>query len=293
MALSHRIAPLFSKRAIRLAGHRKNVTAALFTAIGICLTVLMLFPFYWMIANSFETTQQIFSIPVALVPTHLTFSSYLNVWQTQLPHLETSLIVAVGTALLTVVIATPAAYALAHFRLRVTALVVFALLIAQMIPTVSLTTPMFLIFNQFGLINSYLGLILIDSTYAVPFAVLILRAFMLSLPYELTEAAFVDGAGEWGAFVRIMLPLSLPGVITAGLFAFLFAWSDFIYALTLTTNNTIEPVSLSIYNYLGQFNNEWGSAMAVAALASIPAAVLLVFFQRYITTGLTAGAVKG
>lgn len=267
MAIPHRTAPSFSKRAIRRSGASKNIPLALSLVLGIVVTGLMLFPVYWMVANSFETSQQIFSIPVALVPTQLTFSSYATVWQTQLPHLETSLIVALGTALLSIAIATPAAYALAHFRLRITVLLVLVLLITQMIPTVSLTTPMFLIFNQFGLINSYPGLILADSTYAVPFAVLILRAFMLSLPYELTEAAFVDGAGEWGAFVRVMLPLAVPGVVTAGLFAFLFAWGDFIYALTLTTNDTIEPVSLSIYTYLGQFNNEWGGAMAVAALA--------------------------
>lgn len=93
--------------------------------------------------------------------------------------------------------------------------------------------------------------------------------------------------------MRIILPLVIPGVITAGLFAFLFAWGDFIYALTLTTNNTIEPVSLSIFTYLGQFSDQWNGAMAVATLASIPAAILLVLFQRYITAGLTAGAVKG
>lgn len=284
---------LFSGESVRTPLWRKNITLALSLFVGILLTMLMLFPLYWMVANSFETSQEIFRIPVALVPTQLTFSSYVSVWQTQLPHLATSLIVALGTALLSITIATPAAYALAHFRLRVTMLIVFLLLITQMIPTVSLTTPMFLIFNQFGLINSYPGLILADSTYAVPFAVLILRAFMLSLPDELTEAAYVDGAGEWGAFIRVILPLTVPGVVTAGLFAFLFAWGDFIYALTLTTNNTIEPVSLSIYTYLGQYNNEWGSAMAVAALASVPAAILLVLFQRYITTGLTAGAVKG
>ena len=284
---------LFSSESVRMLLRRRNITPALSLFLGILLTMLMLFPLYWMVANSFETSQEIFRIPVALVPTQLTFSSYISVWQTQLPHLATSLIVALGTALLSITIATPAAYALAHFRLRVTMLIVFMLLITQMIPTVSLTTPMFLIFNQFGLINSYPGLILADSTYAVPFAVLILRAFMLSLPYELTEAAFVDGAGEWGAFIRVMLPLAVPGVVTAGLFAFLFAWGDFIYALTLTSDNTVQPVSLSIYNYLGNYNNEWGSAMAVAALASIPAAILLILFQRYITTGLTAGAVKG
>lgn len=263
------------------------------TLAGLVLTAIMLFPLYWMVINSFETTQEIFSIPVSLVPTQVTLAAYADVWQTQLPHLGTSLLVAVGTALLSIIIATPAAYALAHFRLRTTLIIVFILLLTQMIPTVTLTTPMFLIFNQFGLLNSYLGLILADSTYAVPFAVLILRSFFLSVPKELAQAAFVDGTGEWGAFLRIILPLVVPGVVTAGLFAFLFAWGDFIYALTLSTNNTIEPVSLSIFTYLGQFSNRWDSAMAVATLASIPAAILLILFQRYITAGLTAGAVKG
>jgi multiple sugar transport system permease protein len=272
---------------------KKYLTPAFSTLIGVLLTALMLFPLYWMLVNSLETTQQIFRIPVALVPTQITFASYISVWQTQLPHLMTSLIVALGTALFSILIATPAAYALAHFRLRVTVLLVFILLLTQMIPTVTLSTPMFLIFNQFGLLNSYPGLILADSTYAVPFAVLILRSFFLSVPYELAQASFVDGTGEWGAFLRVILPLVVPGVVTAGLFSFLFAWGDFIYALTLTTTNAIEPVSVSIYNYLGQYNDAWNSAMAVATLASIPAAILLVLFQRYITAGLTAGAVKG
>jgi multiple sugar transport system permease protein len=268
---------------------KRRPIPAISTIVGILLTTIMLFPLYWMVVNSLETTQQMFSIPVSLVPTHLTFSAYVAVLQTQLPHLATSLIIAIGAALLSVVIATPAAYALAHFKFRITLFIVFCLLLTQMIPTVTLATPMFLIFNQFGLLNSYLGLILADTTYAVPFAVLILRAFFLTVPYELAQAAFVDGASELGAFLRVILPLVFPGVITAGLFA----WGDFIYALTLTTTNTVEPVSLSIYAYIGQYSDYWNNAMAVATLACIPAALLLVLFQRYITAGLTAGAVKG
>lgn len=263
------------------------------TLLGLIFAAIMLFPLYWMVANSFETTQEIFRIPVAIIPTQVTGAAYGDVFQTQLPHLATSLLIALGTALLSIIIATPAGYALAHFRLRVTLFLVFLLLLTQMIPTVTLTTPMFLIFNRFGLLNSDIGLILADSTYAVPFAVLILRSFFLSVSPELAQAAFIDGTGEWGAFLRVILPLVVPGVITAALFAFLFAWGDFIYALTLSTSNTIEPVSLSIFNYLGQFSDHWDGAMAVATLASIPAAVLLVLFQRYITAGLTAGALKG
>jgi multiple sugar transport system permease protein len=278
-------------RPARLRKHQ--TTSIISTIIGILLTAIMLFPLYWMLINSFETTREMFSIPVALFPSHLTIEPYVSVLQTQLPHLATSLIVALGAALISILIATPAAYALAHFRLRVTLLLVFFLLLTQMIPTVTLATPMFLIFNQFNLLNSYPGLILADTTYAVPFAVLILRTFFLSVPYELAQAAFVDGTGEWGAFVRVILPLIAPGVITAGLFAFLFAWGDFIYALTLNTTNAIQPVTLSIYTYIGQYSDFWNSAMAVATLASIPTAILLVLFQRYITAGLTAGAIKG
>jgi multiple sugar transport system permease protein len=272
---------------------RRHITSIVSTIAGIVLTIIMLFPLYWMIANSLETSQEIFSIPVSLVPPHPTFDAYIAVWQTQLPHLGTSLFIAIGTALLSVLIAVPAAYALAHFHFRFTVLIVFCLLLTQMIPTVTLATPMFLIFNKLGLLNSYAGLILADTTYAVPFAVLILRAFFLSVPYELAQAAFVDGAGEWGAFIRVMLPLVLPAVITAGLFAFLFAWGDFIYALTLMTTNEIQPISLSIYSYIGQYTDYWNEAMAVATLASVPAAILLIFFQRYITAGLTSGAMKG
>src|SRR5579884_1662828 len=276
-----------------MARLRKRFGPGFSTSVGLVLTAFMLFPVYWMVINSFETMQEIFRIPVAVVPTEITFAPYIAVWQMQLPHLATSLIVSLGSALFTLLIATPSAYALAHFRLRVTVLVVFFLLLTQMIPTVTLATPMFLIFNRLNLLNSYPGLILADSTYGIPFAVLVLRAFLQPIPRDLVEAAFVDGAGEWRAFVTIILPLAVPGIVTAGLFAFLFAWSDFIYALTLMTTNNIMPISISIYNYFGQYNEAWNNMMAVATLASIPAAILLVLFQRYITTGLTAGAVKG
>jgi multiple sugar transport system permease protein len=261
--------------------------------VGIVVTAILLFPLYWMLVNSLETTQEMFSIPAPLFPPTITFAPYVTVLQSQLPHLLTSLIVAVGTVILSLVIATPSAYALAHFRFRITLVVVFCLLLTQMIPTVTLATPMFLIFNKLGLLNSYLGLILADTTYAVPFNILILRAFLQSVPYELAEAAFVDGTGEWGAFIRVMLPVVTPGLITAGLFSFLFGWGDFLYALTIMTNSSIQPVSVSIYNFLGQFGAQWNVLMAVAVLASIPAAILLIAFQRYITAGLTSGAVKG
>ena len=261
--------------------------------VGIAIIVIMLFPLYWMLANSLETNQEIFSIPVSIIPTSITFQPYTQILATQLPHLLSSLIISIGTVIVSLIIALPAAYALAHFHFRITLVIVFCLLVTQMIPAVTLATPMFLIFDKLGLLNSYPGIILADTTYAVPFAMLILRAFLQSVPRELTEAAFVDGTGEWGAFFRVVIPLAVPGIVTAGLFAFLFAWGDFLYALTIMTTNDIQPISLSIYTYIGQFNSQWNSMMALATLAAIPAAILLLFFQRYITSGITSGALKG
>lgn len=268
---------------------RKGIT----TIFGVIFTAIMLFPLYWMVVNSLKTNEDIFAIPVSIIPTRITFQAYIDVFSAQLPHLGTSLIVSLGTVVLSLLIAVPAAYALAHFRFRFTPLIIFCLLLAQMIPAVTLATPMFLIFNKLGLLNGYPGLILADTTYAVPFCIMILNSFTQSLPYELVEAAFVDGNGEWGAFLRVMLPLMVPGLMTAGLFAFLFSWGDFLYGLTLMTTNTIQPISLSIYNYTGQFNSAWNDLMAVATLGAIPAAIILIFFQRYITSGITSGALKG
>lgn len=270
-----------------------SLKALLLLLAALIIIVVMLFPLYWMIVNSLETTQQIFSIPVSVVPSSITFSAYLATFAEQFPHLMTSLIVSLGTVVVALVISLPAAYALAHFHIRFSGVLIFCLLLAQMIPAVTLATPMFLIFNKLNLLNSYPGLILADSTYAVPFDVIIMAAFMQSLPYELVESAFIDGTGEWGAFFRVMLPLAVPGIVTAGLFAFLFSWGDFLYGLTVMTTSDIQPISLSIYNYLGQYSSQWNNVMAVATLGAIPAALILIAFQRYITSGLTSGALKG
>ena len=260
---------------------------------ALALTAAMLFPVYWMLANSLESDSAIFQIPAQLFPKPITFEAYSTVLRDQAPHLVTSVEVALGAVLVSLIIAVPAGYALAHFRSRANNAIVLCLLLAQMVPAVTLATPVFLIFEKLGLLNSVLGLVLADSTYAVPFATLVLRAFFQALPYDLVEAALVDGNGDWGAFLRVMLPLSVPGIVTAGLFAFLFAWGDFLFALTLMTTNDIQPISLSMYSYIGQYSTSWNDVMAIASLASIPAAILLIAFQRFIAGGLTAGALKG
>lgn len=142
------------------------------------------------------------------------------------------------------------------------------------------------------MLNTYQALILADSTHSLPFAILLLRAFMVSLPRSLTEAALMDGASHYRAFWDIVLPLCRNGLITAGLFCFLFAWSDFLFALTLSPKQKILPVTLGIYKFIGNHGTDWTSVMAAAVMASLPPIVLLLLGQRHITAGLMGGAVK-
>jgi multiple sugar transport system permease protein len=161
-----------------------------------------------------------------------------------------------------------------------------------MIPGIVVANALYSAYNDLGLLNSIPGLILADSTAGIPFAILIMRAFMGGIPTEVVEAARVDGAGPVRAFVSVVMPMSRNALITGALFTFLFTWSDFLFALTLTTTEDVRPVTLGIYQYIGAYVNDWSSVMATAVLASIPAVVLLLVAQRYVAAGVTGGAVK-
>jgi multiple sugar transport system permease protein len=276
-----------------LARRHPTLSAYGKTLLGLAITAVVLFPILWIISASFQTTRQLSDITPHVLPPTPTLVNYREVLQTQLGPLETSLIVATLTAALSLVIAVPAAYALAAFSWRWTALVVFVVLVTQMIPSVMIATPLYLLFNKLHLLNTYSGLVLADSSMGIPFAVLLLRAFFGDVPAELREASLVDGAGEFRTLLFVMLPLARTAIISAGVFCFLFAWGDFLYALTLNTNGTVTPLSLSIYGFFDFPIVNWGGLMAAAVLAIVPGAVLLVLAQRYIAAGLTAGAVKG
>jgi multiple sugar transport system permease protein len=220
-------------------------------------------------------------------------ANYRNVLSSQGSHILSSLIIGIATALLTLAIALPAAHALARYRFRVTVAIVASLLVAQILPSIVIANSLFVVYHKLHLLNSYPGLILADASYAVPFSILVMRAFMLGLPTDVLQAARVDGATEWGTFVRIVLPMSRSAIITVALFAFLNGWGDFIFALTLLNGSTLQPITLSIYNYIGVFSSNLGAAMALAVFAILPAAMMLIAAQRYIAAGLTVGSVKG
>ena len=268
------------------------IGAILRAALILIVCFILLFPVYWMINESFTTDQNIRKNPPNLVPIHGTLAGYRDVLSQQMPYLGTSVAVGLATVALTLVIAAPAGYALAQLRPRGGGVVSFALLVAQMIPSIIMAMGFYAILLQVGWINTVPGLVVADSTISVPFAVLIFTTFMSGIPEELMQAALTDGAGRWRTFWSIVLPVSRNAVVTVSLFSFLWSWSDFIFASTLDAGGNSQPITLGIYHYIGNNDQQWNAIMATAVTASIPATVLLVLAQRYVAAGITAGSVK-
>jgi multiple sugar transport system permease protein len=261
------------------------------TAIGVTLTAVMLFPVYWMINVSL--TQRDAIRAGDFYPKSFTLDHYRVALHQQLPFLGTSLVISIATVILTLLIAAPAGYALSRLYVPGRGTLNFLLIVAQMIPAVVMSIGLYQIYSNLGTLDTLPGLIIADSTIAVPFAVLLYSAFMAGIPRELIQAAQVDGASHWRTFRSIALPISRNASVTAALFTFLWAWSDFLFASTLNRDGgNLRPITLGIYDYIGSQNQEWGPLMATAVIASIPTAILLVFAQRYVAAGAIAGAVK-
>lgn len=273
---------LKSKRVRSLAG----------TAVGVLIVAIMLFPLYWMLNASFLRPDQLVSSTPTWFPWGGTLDGYRNVFSSQGGHLLVSLGVSLGTVVVTLLIAAPAAYGLAKLRAPGGRLLMFALLVAQMIPGIVMANSLYVAADRLGLIDSPFALILADSTLCVPFATLILHSFLRGVPDELGEAASLDGASPLRTFVSVILPVIRNAVITAALFSFLFAWADFLFGVTLTTRDDRAPVTVGIYRFIGAHLTDWNSVMATGVVASIPAAVLLVVAQRYVAAGIGGGAVK-
>ncbi|MFF7095582.1 carbohydrate ABC transporter permease [Streptomyces rubradiris] len=260
------------------------------TAAGVLVLAVMLFPLYWMLDTALQPEAGL--LEVDPVPHRLDLSGFSKALDDQGGHLLTSLLVSLGAVVICLAIAAPAAYGLARFRLRGTRTIVFGTLITQMVPGIVIANALYTSYVDLGLVNSYFGLMLADASLGIPFSIVLMRSFMQSIPGEVIEAAEMDGAGRLRTFLRVVLPMSRNSLITSGLFAFLFSWSDFMFALTLNTTDDVKPVTLGIYQYIGAHVGDWGSVMAASVLSAVPAAILLVLAQKYIAAGITGGSVK-
>jgi ABC-type glycerol-3-phosphate transport system permease component len=252
------------------------------------------FPIYWMLLSSLRTQSALFSAPT-LWPRNLSLDSYRNLLNvTDYPtQFRNSLIVATSVVIITLVISIVVAYVLTRFRVRGKSFIVAGILYAYMFPPMLLAIPLYGFFVTLGIGDSLLGLVIAHCTLTLPLAIWLLWGFFKSMPFELEEAARVDGCTRLGSFVRVVLPLSIPGIITAGVFTFLLSWTDYVYALVMITSDERKTLPLGIASMIGSFEFRWGEAMAGATLIVIPLFIMFAFLSRFFIQGMSAGAVKG
>jgi ABC-type glycerol-3-phosphate transport system permease component len=265
---------------------------------SVVILTVALTPFYLMISVSIIPEQQLFGRAPQFLPRFgsITLDNYRALFEF-LPFTKiftNSVIVSTSTVILTLLVAVPAAYAFARFRFRFRTPMMTSLLLLYMIPPVVLLVPFLILFKQYGLLNSYQGLILAEFMLTSPFAIWLLISFFAALPRELEDAALVDGCTPLGALIRIVLPLALPGLVAAGLFVFISTWNHFLFAFVFTQGDDVKTLPVLMRSFVrGESGIFWGTIMSSAVLTTLPVALVFLFFQRYLIRGLATGAVKG
>jgi multiple sugar transport system permease protein len=261
---------------------------------GQALALVILSPYLVMLFTALKPAAELRSTPPTLLPTLWQPGNVLAVLGDRAfqDWLRVSLVVATASTLLVLLAAVPAAYYTARHRFPGRAAFLFLVLVTQMFSPTALVVGLYREFFELDLINTYTALILTNAAFNLAFAIWILRAFFASIPREIEEAAAVDGCGRVRSLVGIVLPLSLPGIATAAIFAFIAAWNEYIVALTLMTDAARKPLTVGITTYVTAYVQHWNSLFAASILAIVPVVVLFALIERYLVAGLTAGSLK-
>ncbi|MDF2811164.1 MAG: carbohydrate transporter permease [Microvirga sp.] len=265
------------------------------TDLPVLLIVLLAMgPFAWMVLTSLTPSAQIAQSGVSLSPAGWGLDNYVRLMrQTSFAvNMGHSLIVAVGTVILGLTVSVTAAYAISRFRFAGRKAIMLQFLLVNMFPVVLLILPLFILMRRLGLLDTHLSLILANATVAIPFAVWMLTSYVGAIPKSLDEAAMIDGCSRLMALRRVVLPLAMPGIISTGIYIFITAWNEYLYALTLGGRN-VRTVTVAIQTLIGEYQIEWGLLAAGAVVGAMPATLLFLVVQRRLIGGLTQGAVKG
>jgi ABC-type glycerol-3-phosphate transport system permease component len=275
-----------------MTGSKRNGSIYIPVVLLVAITVL---PFLWVIVSSLKTLDELYSLPLHLLPQRATLVNYANViYQSNIPrYFLNSTIVSLGSTAIGLVFAIPAAYGLARFRFRGNGLLQSFILICHLLPTAALIIPLYVMFGYLHLLNSYVGLILAYLILTLPLSIWMLTGYFRSIPMELEEAAVIDGASRLTVLLRIMLPLSLPGVVVIVLYAFVATWNEFIFALSFASDPSVKTLPIGVAEFTTSTDTDWGAIMAASVIMTMPVAIVFFALQRLFVGGLLAGAVKG
>jgi len=262
----------------------------------IVILMIMLFPTFVMISTSLKTFEGVFTWPPIWIPKDIQWINFKTVLFGMYSFYTSfidSVIIASSTGIICVLLGLPAAYAFSRFRFVGRKAFLFAVLAIQMFSPVILIIPLYKVMRSTGLMDTYIALIVANTAFALPMAIWLLTAYLQSIPDSLEEAAMIDGSSRIGAIFKIILPLAAPGIITAGIYAFIIAWNDLIFALTFISKPDIRPITLALNDFAGRNIVYWNEMMAAAVLSIIPVALFFSIVQKYLVQGLTTGSIKG
>ncbi|MBB2912232.1 N,N'-diacetylchitobiose transport system permease protein [Streptosporangium becharense] len=286
-------------RTRRQLSNRKRLGRIGLNTAAVAVFVFAVFPVYWMVSTAFKSNQQIFTTQFIPFPTDPTLEHVERVFTEGVAghsvwrYLLNSAIVALGTVVVGAVFALLSATAVARFRFRGRTSFLILLLIVQMVPGEALLIPLFMMIRRAGLYDQLLGLIVVNVALTLPFAIWMLRTFVAAVPKELEEAAWIDGASRFTTFWRVLFPLVAPGLVATSIFSFITAWNEFVFALTLMSDQSGFTMPVALRYFVSQRSVDWGAIMAASTLMTIPVVVFFLLVQRRMVSGLVAGAVKG
>ncbi|MBZ0286848.1 MAG: carbohydrate ABC transporter permease [Anaerolineae bacterium] len=283
-------------------GRNRRRNQLLINVAAWVVLVALALPAFWIVLTAFRPNNEINANPPVWIPQQLTLEAFANMFglnpdlQQRVPvetYLVNSLVVSLLSTSVALVAGTLAGYAFARFKFRLHTVAFLTIMLSRTVPGVALSLPLFILFNQLKLTNSLYGLAFVYVAINIPFTVWLMDGFFRQIPPDLTEAAYIDGCGYWSAFWRVDLPLSLPGLATAGIFAFLAAWNEFQIVSVLARNAAAKTFPPGLFDFTEQFTVDWRGMCAMSVLMMIPAIVFVILTQRNLVRGLTFGAVKG
>ena len=277
------------------AGVRQRTRQLLVDAAGLAVAAVMLFPIYWMVSTAFKPGQDILTLTPKWFPSPITLQNFQDAVSRAyfLDDVKNSLIIVGAMLVLALTVGFLAAVGAARFGFKGRTVFLVLIIAVQMVPLNSLIIPLYLQLDQIGQVDALPGVIAIYLAAVLPFMIWTLRGFVSNVPVELEEAAMIDGATRFGAFYRVVLPLSAPGVLAAGLYAFTQAWNEFLYALVFITDGRLRTLPVGLASFITGDVYGWGYLMAGAVLTTLPVIAAYIYLQKYMVEGLTAGSVKG
>ncbi|MCL6443680.1 MAG: carbohydrate ABC transporter permease [Alicyclobacillus sp.] len=258
------------------------------------MLILLDFPFFIMLITSVKTLDQVYNPQFPLLPQRWVWGNYTQLWkQVGLGmYFGNSLKIAVGATALTLILAMPAAYTISRFRFAGRRVILGLLLVIQMFSPIVVLLPLYRMFADYHLLDNLWSLVIINATFSVSFAVWFIYSYFDSIPVEIDEAARMDGCNRLQSMFRVVVPLSLPAILTSAIFTFINAWNEFLFAMTFIQDNNLMPITIGLYNFVGRYHVQWNYLMGASLLSTLPVLILFLFIHRQLIKGLVAGAIK-